>query len=489
VLTSQHVVQQIDASGGIEEAIKIEVEIDVDGTGIEKKPATLLWTGEQKLDPKSATGLDVALLQDQLPAQDLKPFLDLIWQPLASCEWDSAGYVLASPNYKLLRPDELKGEVGAVKPGETFLELIVRRDRPNAEEGWAGISGAPVFVSSGPYQGFLYGVIRRCVVPMEDTLYAVALPALLRNQGLCSNLGIASVEDERKRLAEDLDRLLRANQKVADCIACAHEAWSEGQNQRGVEGLVEAIMQQGELPEILEELQALRERWAERDDQWSRAFQRAAMLLASLVGGRSLLCYSDQRAANRLVFGVASPNLALAERIVVRNGDANEILVEWATTSNWRSQRAVVFLDPYGMQVEWSTLEAIAGTMAIDLWLLFPLGQGVNRLLMHDSPPTGAWADRLTAIFGTDEWRSAFYQPTKQLRLFDDEPRYEKSASFDSIAQFFLQRLDSIFERVAPNPLVLMNSRNNPIFLLCFAAANKKGATTAVKIARDLLGG
>ncbi len=33
------------------------------------------------------------------------------------------------------------------------------------------------------------------------------------------------------------------------------------------------------------------------------------------------------------------------------------------------------------MQVDWKTIEAVAATKAIDLWLLFPLGVGVNRLL------------------------------------------------------------------------------------------------------------
>ena len=36
---------------------------------------------------------------------------------------------------------------------------------------------------------------------------------------------------------------------------------------------------------------------------------------------------------------------------------------------DWSSHRAVLFLDPYGMQVEWTTIEAIARTGAIDLWL------------------------------------------------------------------------------------------------------------------------
>ncbi len=184
---------------------------------------------------------------------------------------------------------------------------------------------------------------------------------------------------------------------------------------------------------------------------------------------------------------VAYPELSGS--IVVHNGDANRILVDWVNGSSWRSQRAVVFLDPYGMQVEWQTIEALAKTKAVDLWLLVPLGQGVNRLLTRGRIPTGAWAERLTTFLGTEAWREAFYRESGQINLFDDGPHYEKDASFDSIANFVVERLDSVFERVAPNPLMLCNSRNNPIFLLCFASANPKGAPTAVKIAQYLLKG
>lgn len=70
----------------------------------------------------------------------------------------------------------------------------------------------------------------------------------------------------------------------------------------------------------------------------------------------------------------------LANRIDIRQGEANAT-IQAICAGNWRSHRAVLFLDPYGMQVEWATLKAIASTQAIDLWLLFPLGIGVNRLL------------------------------------------------------------------------------------------------------------
>jgi len=44
-----------------------------------------------------------------------------------------------------------------------------------------------------------------------------------------------------------------------------------------------------------------------------------------------------------------------------------------------------------------------------------------------------------------------------------------------------------VFADVAENPLVLRNSRNTPLYLLCFAAGNSEGAKTAVKIAQNIL--
>jgi hypothetical protein len=46
--------------------------------------------------------------------------------------------------------------------------------------------------------------------------------------------------------------------------------------------------------------------------------------------------------------------------------------------------------------------------------------------------------------------------------------------------------LKRIFPGVA-EPAVLRNSANCPLYLLCFAAANKNGARPALKIANDLL--
>lgn len=167
--------------------------------------------------------------------------------------------------------------------------------------------------------------------------------------------------------------------------------------------------------------------------------------------------------------------------------DANIYLKQWCAEVDWRRHRAVMLLDPYGMQVEWSLIETIACTQAVDLWILFPLGAAVSRLLTKIEPPPDEWAQALTRIFGTDEWRKVFYSKQKIQTLFGEEEVQVKDADFDKIGRFFVRRLKTVFADVAENPLPLRNSKNVPLYLLCFAASNPKGAQTAIKIAQDLL--
>jgi three-Cys-motif partner protein len=176
-----------------------------------------------------------------------------------------------------------------------------------------------------------------------------------------------------------------------------------------------------------------------------------------------------------------------SESIKIVEAEANSYLKKWCARTDWQKCRAVVFLDPYGMQVEWSLIEAIAKTKAIDLWILFPLGVAVNRVLTRGEPPPLEWAQRLTLFFGTDEWQKAFYTRQTIQTLFGEEELQVKDADFDSIGKFFVERLKTVFTAVAETPRPLRNSRNVPLYLLCFAAGNPKGAPTALKIANHLL--
>src|SRR5262249_1323172 len=80
----------------------------------------------------------------------------------------------------------------------------------------------------------------------------------------------------------------------------------------------------------------------------------------------------NSRYAQSLRSAIASEHEELLGRCTILEGDANEILQDWCRGQNWRRQRGVVYLDPYGMDVEWNTIRAIARTKALDLWVLVP---------------------------------------------------------------------------------------------------------------------
>ena len=180
----------------------------------------------------------------------------------------------------------------------------------------------------------------------------------------------------------------------------------------------------------------------------------------------------------------------VATSIDLVNADCNTWLQDRCLNYNWRKNRAVLFLDPFGMQIEWRTIEAIAQTKAIDLWLLFPLGVAVNRILRKDGQIDQALKERLNRLFGTEDWFDVFYQMKITHGLFGEEEKIAKVADLDKMGQYFVERLKTVFSqgKVAENPLRLTNSRNNPLYLLCFAAGNPKGAPTAVRIAEHILG-
>lgn len=176
----------------------------------------------------------------------------------------------------------------------------------------------------------------------------------------------------------------------------------------------------------------------------------------------------------------------LTPRCKVIRADANLVLREQADFRNWRTHRAVAFLDPYGMAVDWVTIQKIAQTKAIDLWVLLPAGSGVMRMLTRRALPSELWRKRLTRFFGTNDWLDHFYKPSAQQALFG-EPQQEKVVTFESLSEFFLNRLRTEFAGVAPNARPLLNSRGVPLFYLCFAAANERAASTAIRIANHLL--
>jgi three-Cys-motif partner protein len=169
--------------------------------------------------------------------------------------------------------------------------------------------------------------------------------------------------------------------------------------------------------------------------------------------------------------------------------DANSTLARICAETDWRRNRAVLFLDPYGTQVEWKTLEKVAATKSIDTWILFPVGMGVDRLLPNDGEVPAAWRSVLDRMLGTGDWHTAFYSAAQLQGDLLDGPTQGvvKLASPTVIERYFLDRLRSIFAGVGSRGLPLRNSRGYLMYLLCFACGSPRGARIATSIANYLL--
>ncbi|MBK6681312.1 MAG: three-Cys-motif partner protein TcmP [Ignavibacteriales bacterium] len=176
------------------------------------------------------------------------------------------------------------------------------------------------------------------------------------------------------------------------------------------------------------------------------------------------------------------------DRINIYQGDGKRKLLEILSTLNFNKDRAVVFLDPYGMDVEFDLLKNIAETRIVDLWILVPHAVGFMRQLQKEGKLTESNKQKLNRVFGEEDWFEKFYNEYTTENLFGDEETFLKKAINEKdLINYYNSRLKGIFIDVAPSPLILKNDKKIPIFALCFAASNEKGSTAAIKIAKHLL--
>lgn len=158
--------------------------------------------------------------------------------------------------------------------------------------------------------------------------------------------------------------------------------------------------------------------------------------------------------------------------IDVRADDANTALQTWlASGIDWKHHRAVVFLDPFGMQVPWSTIELLAETNAIEVIVNFPLGMAIQRLLTKSGDIPKGWQISLNTFFGSEGWRNLAYQADTD--LFG--PKVNKVAdSGIKLLEWYRGRLRRAFGNASTARLI-KNTRGNPLYYLIWGGPHKKG--------------
>lgn len=165
-------------------------------------------------------------------------------------------------------------------------------------------------------------------------------------------------------------------------------------------------------------------------------------------------------------------------------GDANTHIQNLCRQQQWRFKRGVVLLDPFGNQVHWETIQAIAETEALDLWYLFPAGLGVFRQISNKGTVDPTHEPSITRMLGTEDWKTAFLRPSDQSDLFDGNLRQDKIVTPESAAQFMIERLKSVFHGGVMDEMIPLGRHAYASYYLLFAWGNP--SEKATKLARKL---
>ncbi|PWV56610.1 three-Cys-motif partner protein TcmP [Chitinophaga sp. S165] len=170
----------------------------------------------------------------------------------------------------------------------------------------------------------------------------------------------------------------------------------------------------------------------------------------------------------------------------VVKGDCNKKLNDLAGFLKQNNEfRALCFIDPYGMSVKWSSIEALRG-LGVDLWILVPTGVSANRVLVNDGNIPDVWLNSLEIFLGLkrDDIKRKFYKEVIQHNLFgDDLTLVEKERdTVNKLGKLYAERLQTVFNFVSES-FVLRNSMNSIMYHFMMGTNNP----VALKIANDVI--
>ena len=173
------------------------------------------------------------------------------------------------------------------------------------------------------------------------------------------------------------------------------------------------------------------------------------------------------------------------KNIHVVKEDCNKKLVDMASfLKQYTNYRALAFIDPYGMTINWRSIESLK-SLGVDLWILVPTGLGVNRLLKRNGEISQPWLSKLEIFLGLsqNEIKTHFYKTRVQNTLFGPETTVEKEAdAISKIGELYKRKLNSVFDYVSDS--FIMRNKNNAIMYHFMMATNSPAGLT---IANDVI--
>jgi len=170
----------------------------------------------------------------------------------------------------------------------------------------------------------------------------------------------------------------------------------------------------------------------------------------------------------------------------VVHDNANDFIQRMFSTGAWASSasgrgtpRALVFVDAYGMEVKWRTVEVLAACEKADVWFLANMKAATQQLARDGRKLNADKRRSLREYFGCDDWEERFYSKTESPDLLGLMEQSKRSASRSEIADFHRERLGSLFRYVS-TPLSLAVGGLDDYFLLYCMSNNPSDKARAL---------
>ena len=168
--------------------------------------------------------------------------------------------------------------------------------------------------------------------------------------------------------------------------------------------------------------------------------------------------------------------------VTVHPGDCNEVLLELLPKLTYEGYwRAVCFLDPYALHLNWKAIEMAGRMKTIEIFLNFPIADMNRNVLRRDQSKTRPdQAARMTAFWGDESWRDAAFSNEGMLAGFTDK------TSNEQLAEAFRERLQKVAGfKCVPPPAAMKNSTGATVYYLFFASQKEAGNKIASHLLRE----
>ena len=169
--------------------------------------------------------------------------------------------------------------------------------------------------------------------------------------------------------------------------------------------------------------------------------------------------------------------------IALFNGDCNEVFVEsilpqYLSSRGKSRKRGFVFLDPYGLELDWNTVKAVGEAGVFDTFINFSV-MGVTRQC-STIPPGGEEKLKIDRLMGAEDWIDEVYKDTSQgiLPGIEDTKLVKKRQKgvTDNLIEYYRRRLRTCFAHVS-KAVIMRNSMNGPLYALILASQQKLAVT------------